>query len=69
MLVPVFRGCKQVYESPAITDMQKHLTEEKAKLWPTFKRMINPHVYHVDLSQKLWDIKYQLLDDAGVKRS
>ncbi len=69
LLVPVFRGGKQVYESPAITDMQKHLKEEKAKLWPTFKRMVNPHVYHVDLSQQLWDIKRALLDDAGVNRS
>ena len=25
------------------------------------KRFENPHEYYVDLSQKLWDIKYRLL--------
>jgi nicotinate phosphoribosyltransferase len=31
------------------------------------KRFDNPHTYYVDLSQKLWDIKYGLLKNAGGK--
>ena len=30
-------------------------------LWDTVKRFENPHNYYVDLSQKLWDIKQELL--------
>ena len=30
-------------------------------LWDEVKRFDNPHNYYVDLSQKLWDIKYDLL--------
>ena len=30
-------------------------------LWDEVKRFDNPHTYYVDLSQKLWQIKYDLL--------
>lgn len=64
ILVPVFRQGQRVYATPSIQEIQKHLEEEKKTLWPAFKRMINPHVYHVDLSQKLWDMKQKLLAAA-----
>lgn len=65
MLAPIFRKGKLVYDKPTIPEIQQHLVEQKNSLWPTFKRMINPHVYHVDLSKKLWDIKQELLNEAG----
>ena len=34
-------------------------------LWDEVKRFDNPHTYYVDLSQKLWDIKYALLKSNG----
>ncbi|MDD2414679.1 MAG: nicotinate phosphoribosyltransferase [Eubacteriaceae bacterium] len=64
LLVPVFKDGHCVYDKPDIRTIQQHLMDEKATLWPTFKRMINPHVYHVDLSQKLWDMKQKLLDES-----
>ena len=30
-------------------------------LWEEVKRFENPHSYYVDMSKKLWDIKYGLL--------
>ena len=30
-------------------------------LWDEVTRFENPHTYYVDLSQKLWDIKHELL--------
>ena len=33
-------------------------------LWDEVKRFENPHNYYVDLSQKLWDIKQELLKAA-----
>ncbi|MBU4542125.1 nicotinate phosphoribosyltransferase [uncultured Acetobacterium sp.] len=64
LLVPIFVGGKCVYQSPSISDISQHLKDEKESLWPAFKRMVNPHVYHVDLSQKLWNLKQQLLSEA-----
>ncbi|MBF0384993.1 MAG: nicotinate phosphoribosyltransferase [Candidatus Omnitrophica bacterium] len=31
-------------------------------LYPGVKRLINPHVYHVSLSEKLWDMKKRLIN-------
>lgn len=64
LLVPVFVNGECVYETPKIAAIQEHLQAEKNSLWPAFKRMVNPHVYHVDLSEKLWSLKQQLLSDA-----
>ena len=30
-------------------------------LWDEVKRFDNPHNYYVDLSQKLWNTKYDLI--------
>ncbi|MGL4605986.1 MAG: nicotinate phosphoribosyltransferase [Eubacteriaceae bacterium] len=64
LLVPIFIDGKCVYDCPKISEIQEHLVEEKESLWPAFKRMINPHVYHVDLSQELWNLKQQLLSEV-----
>ncbi|HEY5557362.1 nicotinate phosphoribosyltransferase [Acetobacterium sp.] len=64
IMVPIFEAGKCVYESPSILEIQAHLRDEKAHLWPAFKRMVNPHVYHLDLSQELWSLKQRLLSEA-----
>jgi nicotinate phosphoribosyltransferase len=66
LLVPVFVKGRLVYDKPSIRDIAAHLVDEKATLWPAFKRMVNPHVFHVDLSQKLWKMKQRLLDEWDV---
>ena len=33
-----------------------------ASFWNEYKRLLNPHIYKVDLSQKLYDLKQSLLD-------
>ena len=35
------------------------------RLWDEVKRFDNPHRYYVDLSQKLYDIKQELLTKNG----
>ena len=58
MLVPIFENGKCVYESPSIHDIRKFCLDE-------VKRFENPHRYYVDLSQKLWDIKNQMLAEIN----
>lgn len=64
--VPVFLGGKQVYELPTLQEIRKHCEEEIAGVWDEVRRFNNPHGYHVDLSQKLWDIKSAMLKSNGV---
>ena len=59
--VPVFRGGKLVYRSPSLDEIRKYCMEQVDALWDEIKRFDNPQTYYVDLSQKLWDIKYGLL--------
>ena len=59
--VPVFLGGKLVYQLPTLQEIQDYCKKEVDALWDEVKRFDNPHTYYVDLSQKLWDIKYQLL--------
>lgn len=61
LLVPVFKDGKLVYSLPSLAEIQKYCMEQVDTLWDEVKRFDNPHNYYVDLSQKLWDIKYQLL--------
>ena len=59
--VPVFQGGKLVYQSPDLEQIRTYCLEQVDTLWDEIKRFDNPQNYYVDLSQKLWDIKYGLL--------
>ena len=59
--VPVFQKGQLVYERPSLQEIQKYCAEQVGTLWDEVKRFENPHVFYVDLSQKLWDIKQELL--------
>lgn len=64
LLVPIFQGGKLVYQSPAIGEMRAWCAAELELMWDEVKRFENPHNYYVDLSQKLWDVKQNLLNRA-----
>ena len=59
--VPVFSGGKLVYQLPSLTEIQAYCRRQVDMLWDSVKRFENPHTYYVDLSQKLFDIKQDLL--------
>ena len=59
--VPVFEKGKLVYQSPSLDEIRTYCLEQVDTLWDEIKRFDNPQTYYVDLSQKLWDIKYGLL--------
>lgn len=60
--VPVFRDGELVYTLPALPDIQAYCRAQVDTLWEEVKRFDYPHNYYVDLSQKLWDIKHDLLE-------
>ena len=65
MMVPVFRAGELVYDLPSLKDIRKRCAEQLETLWPEVRRFENPHGYYVDLSNRLWDIRHDLLVNAG----
>lgn len=61
LLVPIFKNGIRVYESPSIHEIKEYCQKQVSLLWDEVKRFENPHIYYVNLSQKLWEIKQELL--------
>lgn len=61
LLVPIFKDGKQVYTSPSAKEIRAYCLAQIDTLWDEVTRFENPHTYYVDLSQKLWDIKMNLI--------
>ncbi|MDD6489899.1 MAG: nicotinate phosphoribosyltransferase [Clostridia bacterium] len=57
----IFDKGTQCYECPTIQQIRKNCEQQLDTLWDEVKRFENPHKYYVDLSQKLWDKKQELL--------
>ena len=68
LLVPIFRNGKRVYELPPLSKIQDHARQEMDSLWDEYKRLTKPHVYKVDLSQELYDLKNMLLKEYSFKK-
>ena len=61
MLVPIFRGGECVYDFPTLAQIRENCRREIDSMWGEVLRFENPHNYYVDLSQKLWDLKHEML--------
>ena len=59
--MPIFKDGKQVYTSPSAKEIRAYCFAQIDTLWDEVTRFENPHTYYVDLSQKLWDIKMNLI--------
>ena len=66
ILVPVFINGECVYNSPSVMEIAAYCKQEKDTLWDETKRLFYPHRIHVDLSQKLNDVKKSLLDQMSI---
>ena len=50
-----------VYELPTIEEIKNYCKDQVDRIWEEVKRFSNPHKYYVDLSQKLWFVKQELI--------
>ena len=62
LLVPIFINGECVYKSPSVMEIRDYCTSELDTLWDESRRLVNPQEVYVDLSQKLWNLKNELLD-------
>lgn len=63
LLKQIFRNGECVYDLPDIEALREYCGIEIDGLWDEVKRFENPHLYYVDLSEKLWNIKHRMLEE------
>ncbi len=61
MQVPVFKDGKCVYNKPTLKEICEYARKEKATFWEQYRRLMNPHRYKVDLSERLWMLKQSMM--------
>ncbi len=64
LMVDVFKDGKLVYDKPSLKEICDREDESIASFFPEYRRVVNTQEYKVDLSQKLWDLKHELLNSA-----
>ncbi len=69
LLVEVLREGKLVCDLPTIEEMRAIRQRDIERLDAGVRRLINPHTYHVSLSQKLWDLKQALIEEARTQHA
>ena len=61
MLKDIWKDGEYVYDEPSLDEIRDHRTASLDGLWDEYKRDLNPEVYPVDLSQKCYDNKLQMI--------
>lgn len=61
LLIPIFKDGELVYDLPDIRERQKYCQKEFETLYPEVRRIRMPHEYYVDLTDKLRELKQELI--------
>ncbi|MFO7974556.1 MAG: nicotinate phosphoribosyltransferase [Candidatus Hydrogenedentota bacterium] len=59
--VDILKDGKQVYDCPPIEELRSHRKADVERLNAGVCRMMNPHIYHVSLSERVWTVKQDLI--------
>ncbi|HSD83861.1 MAG TPA: nicotinate phosphoribosyltransferase [Anaerolineae bacterium] len=65
LLVDVLKEGQLVYELPSIEAMRAQRKTDMNRLDAGVRRLLNPHIYHVSLTQRLWELKQKLIESAA----
>lgn len=63
----IFNSGRLVYNLPSVREISERRAEEVDSLWDEVKRFEKPHTYYVDLSEKLWSLREELLNELSYK--
>jgi nicotinate phosphoribosyltransferase len=66
-LPPKGEGTSEVAASAAIEAMRDRRRKDLGRLDSGVRRIVNPHIYHVSLTHKLWNLKQELINQHDVK--
>ena len=63
LLIPVFKAGQKVYESPNTMNIKDYAKKELDTLWEEYKRLVNPQIMQVVLSDELYALKGKMLEN------
>lgn len=66
MMIPIFINGECVYTSPDVTEIARYCEQEKNTLWDEVRRLFNPHKVYIDLSDRLYEVKKNLLEQMSM---
>lgn len=64
----IYKDGKLVYDLPDLKTIQRRKRESFDEFWDEYKRLEKPHIYKVDLSEKLYNLKQKLIDELVGKK-
>lgn len=64
LLKEIILNGKLVYKMPKVDEIVKRKKEKLSHFWDEYKRIERPHIYKVDLSNKLYEIKKEMMDSV-----
>ena len=65
--VQIFDKGKCVYTCPPVDEVREYCKEQMDTLWSETLRFENPQTYYVDLSQNLWNMKNDLIEEHTIR--
>ena len=67
LLIEILKDGELARESPSIQELRTIREKDVERLDTGVKRLMNPHIYHVSLTPKLWELKHGLIESVKVK--
>ncbi len=58
----IIKDGKLVYDMPTLKEIKEYAKKELESFWDEYKRLDRPHLYKVDLSDELYELKRDLLE-------
>ena len=64
LLVDIVVAGNVVYDFPPLETIRQARQADIERLDPGIQRLVNPHIYHVSLTPRLWELKQQVIQAA-----
>jgi nicotinate phosphoribosyltransferase len=67
LLVRILEEGRQKIDLPSIEEMRKRREADIERLDQGIRRLVNPHIYHVSLTERLWNLKQEMVESMKEK--
>ena len=67
LLIEILKDGELACEYPSIQELRTIREKDVERLDTGVRRLMNPHIYHVSLTPKLWELKHGLIESVKVK--
>lgn len=61
LLKTIFQDGKLVYHQPSLDEIRSYHREQLSQFWEEYLRILNPEEYHVNMSDKLWKTREDMM--------